>query len=454
MIFVEKGIMIRIQGSVSLLRRGVNNMKKSIFLCIMLIISSIVFSGIAIASEYRSEVSVGIKFGESAGDSVTVSSYGGLNVCDAVTGNVIYTAQPSEEVYIQMGATGFASWNKFDASGVSKISVQPPQGSTVFCDGSEYRGYIYIEKRSDGELLVINYVGTDDYVSSVLGKEMSYTWPKEALKAQSVCARNFVLTRGSVHKTYGFDVCSTVHCQVYGGVASEHENTRQAVNETKGVLAKYNGEVVGLYFFATSGGQTEDVENVWGSPFGYLKSVSDEYENPDKASRYHWSVTMTKKQIEEKLLAAGANIGELLKVRTDSFSESGRVTQMTFYGSEGEYTVKREKCRTILGLYSQKFTVTPDLKASIVTTSGVAEAPLYAQSASGIGGIAGFSALTGDGNISSIEASEENAESYVINGGGYGHGVGMSQWGARGMAENGFTYDQILNHYFTNIELG
>ncbi len=428
-------------------------MKKA-YLALLLIISLLLTIGIcANASEYRSEVSVGIKYGQNAGNSVKLSSGGGLTVYDAALGTVLYSAAPYEEVYIEMGSTGFASWEKFTAEGISKISVQPLQNATIFCDGKEYRGYIYLEKRENGELLVVNYVGTDDYVSSVLGKEMSYSWPKEALKAQSVCARNFVLTRQGAHKEYGFDVCTTTHCQVYGGVASEHENTRQAVNETKGILAKYNGELVGLFFFATSGGQTEDVENVWGSPYPYLKSVPDTYENPEKASRYTWNVTFTSDEITQKLKNAGYDIGNVTKIEIDSASESGRVTQMTFYGTSGKQTFKREKCRTILGLYSQKFTVTPNITVSIATTAGNAALPLFAQSESGISGIGGYSVLAGNGVADNINIDTSGAESYSIIGGGYGHGVGMSQWGARGMAENGFTYDQILKHYFTGIEL-
>lgn len=416
------------------------------FLLLILCVSSY-------ASEYKEVVTVGIKYGSNAGNSVTVSSTDGVNIYDDVSGTLFYTAQPSEEVYIEMGSTGFASWNKFDASGYTKLSIQPANGGTIVCDKAEYRGHILIEKRENGELLVINYVGIDEYVSSVLGKEMSYTWPKEALKAQAVCARNFVLTRGSTHKAYGFDVCSTTHCQVYGGVQSEHANTRQAVEETKGIVARYNGELVGLYFFATSGGQTENVENVWGTAYGYLKSVPDTYENPQKASRYHWSVSLTRAQIEEKLNNAGASIGSLKKIEINSVSDTGRVTQMTFHGTEGSYTVKREKCRTILGLYSQKFTVAADGDANIITTSGIAQTPLYTLSSNGIKTTFGYNALTGNGIIANLPIDENGADSYIIDGGGYGHGVGMSQWGARGMAENGFTYDQILHHYFTNIEL-
>ncbi len=427
---------------------------KFIFICFLIALLLLCGCG-AYASDYRSEIAVGLKYGENAGDTVNVSSESGLNIYDAAVGTLLYTAQPWEEVRVQMGSTGFASSGKFDASGIAKISVQPVGGGIISCDAKKYRGYIYLERTQKGELLTINYVGTDDYVSSVLGKEMSYTWPIEALKAQAVCARNFVLCRGNVHKkAYGFDVCSTTHCQVYGGLESEHENTRRAVEETKGVLAKYNGEVVALYFFATSGGHTEDVENVWGSPYGYLKAVADTYENPQKASRYTWKETFTKEQIEEKLGAAGVDIGTLKNITVDSSTASGRVTQLTFHGSSGTHTVKREKCRTILGLYSQKFTIMPDSINSLVTTSGNAVAPYYACTSSGTGSIAGYSVISGNGTIGNINVNSSSAKSYTINGGGYGHGVGMSQWGARGMAENGFTYDAILNHYFTDIQLG
>ena len=428
-------------------------MKKRL-LFMFFILCIIAFSGVgAMASTYKTEVKVGIKYGSSAGSSVKVSSGSGLNVYDAVTGNILYQALAGEEVNISMWANGFASANKFDASGIYKISVQVPGGGIISCDGQRYRGYIYIEKTSGGELLVINYVGTDDYVTSVLGKEMSYSWPLEALKAQAICARNFVLCRGSAHKNYGFDVCTTVHCQVYGGVASEHENTRRAVNETKGKLVYYNGNIVPLYFFATSGGQTEDVKNVWGSEIGYLKSVPDTYENPEKASRYRWSATLTRQEIESKLKANGMNIGTLKSISIDSQTSSGRVTQMTFHGTAGSQSVKREKCRTIFGFYSQKFDVQADSVSQLITAYGEAKAPLYALSADGISGVAGYSVLSESG-LSTINVSGAGyAEKYNFSGGGYGHGVGMSQWGARGMAENGFTYDKILHHYFTGIEL-
>jgi len=445
---------LRYKRSLKFVVGGMPKMKRKFFISTIFVFLFLFASVQVYASQYKTEVSVGIKYGSSSGNSVSISSCGVLNIYHNEYGTIIYTSQPSETINIEMGSTGFASWNKFDASGCTRLSIYPSEGNTIQCDGIEYRGYIVIEKHSNGELLVINYVNIDDYVSSVLGKEMSYTWPKEALKAQAICARNFVLTRGSSHKEYGFDVCSTTHCQVYGGVKSEHVNTRIATEETRGIVAKYQGELVGLYFFATSGGATEDSENVWGGKYGYLRSVPDTYENPEKASKYRWTVTLTKSEIETKLLNAGVNIGSLKKIDVVSYSDSGRVLQMTFVGTEGSHTVTKEKCRTILGLYSQKFTIKGDSCDSIITTAGTAmNSNIFAISASGIGMITNYSAISGNNSISYVSVEGNNSGSYVINGGGYGHGVGMSQWGARGMAENGFTYDQILHHYFTGIEL-
>jgi len=418
----------------------------------LLFLSCFLISG-AEASEYKSEIRVGIKYNGTSENSVKLSSQQAVNVYNAVTGEVLYTSAAGEELIIKGEASAFLCDGKFYAGSASKISVQTQNGATIFCDGIEYRGYIFLEMGADGNITVVNILGTDDYVASVLGKEMSYSWPIEALKAQAVCARNFVLCR-TAHRGQDFDVCATTHCQVYGGVVSEHENTRRAVNETKGVLAKYNGEVVPLYFFATSGGQTEDVKNVWGSSVGYLKSVSDSYENPEKASKYTWSVTLSRAEIENKLNAAGQNIGNLRSINIDETSQTGRVLKLTFFGDAGSYTAKLEKCRTTLGLFSQRFNIIPQFDNPVVTTAGKTQTALSAIDASGIVKPSGIRAINGSGTVLDIVSGNDGAQSYRIDGGGYGHGVGMSQWGAHGMAENGFAYDAILRHYFNGIVLG
>ncbi len=410
------------------------------------------------AAEYRETLQVGIKYGASAPSEMVFSSDGGLVIYNAVTGEVLYSAASGEEINVASDALAYYSADKFYAQGIEKISIQPQNGQVINCGGTKYRGYILLEKEINGLMTVLNIVNTEDYVASVLGKEMSYSWPQEALKAQAVCARNFAICRGNSHKGYNFDVCATTHCQVYAGLAGEHENTRKATEETKGILATFEGKVVPLYFYATSGGKTEDVKNVWGSVHGYLKAVDDPYENPEKASRYKWSVTLTKSEIEEKLLNAGVNIGNLKNITLDETTPSGRVTKMTFNGDSDSYSVKLEKCRTILGLYSQKFTIESNEsrnQESLYTTVGDMTGPFYITDGAQNIKTEAFSVLDGNGNVTQINMKNTPipADTYIINGGGYGHGVGMSQWGARGMAESGFNYTSILTHYFTGIEL-
>lgn len=433
-------------------------MKNRLLAVFVIVLILVGFSCVSYAAEYRETLQVGIKYGANAPGEMAFSSDGGLIIYNAVTGEVLYSAAASESVNIVSDASAYYSADKFYAQGAEKISIQPQNGQVIDCGGTKYRGYILLEKEANGLMTVLNIVNTEDYVASVLGKEMSYSWPQEALKAQAVCARNFAICRGNSHKGYAFDVCSTTHCQVYAGIAGEHENTRKATEATKGVLATYEGKVVPLYFSATSGGKTEDVKNVWGSVHGYLKAVDDPYENPEKASKYKWSVTLTKSEIEQKLTKAGADIGNLKNITLDETTPSGRVTKMTFNGDGGSYSVKLEKCRTILGLYSQKFTIESNetqTGGALYTTIGDMAGPFYITN--GVQNIKteAFSVLDGNGKVTqmNMEKTPIPADTYIINGGGYGHGVGMSQWGARGMAEKGFNYIDILTHYFTGIEL-
>ena len=191
---------------------------------------------------------------------------------------------------------------------------------------------------------------------------------------------------------------------------SESPNIKAAVDAVSGQAAHYAGDLVQLYFFATSGGATEDVSNVWGSVSPYLVSVPDPYEPADRASRYTWSTVLTSWEIQSKLADKGIYIGEITNVTVDEVTPAGRALTLTITGTEGSHTVRRESCRTILGLSSQWFTVNP----------------YY---------------------------DEAGTLCFAIDGRGYGHGVGMSQWGAYGMAMQGFSYVDILVHYFPGISI-
>ncbi len=411
---------------------------------------SLAFAAPALAEDF---VWVGINYGGSAVRSAVFKSDYGLNFYNAVTGETLYRSGPGEAVDVRPSGGGFAAEGKFAAEAVGELSVQSVNKTPITYNSSAYRGYFFL-RRDGGAIETLNPLPMTQYISSVLGREMSPSFPAEALKAQAVCARNFVLGEKGRHK--GFDVCATTHCQVYSGTDAEHDSTVAAAESVSGVTAKYNGEIVPLYFFATSGGKTESAENVWGYASPYLVSVDDPYEPQDLASHYSWNVTLTGEELGQRLANHGCNIGDVTEITVDETTPSGRVNKMTLRGTGGSKTLVREDCRTMIGsdkIYGRMFTVSGDGEArGLMTTAG----PLYdglVLTANGTAPMAGRSVLSAAGT-GEISGSSVYGRSFTFTGRGYGHGVGMSQWGAYGMAKRGYDYIDILKHYFTGITVG
>ena len=266
-------------------------------------------------------------------------------------------------------------------------------------------------KNSRGEILPINIVSVEEYVKGVLPYEMAEYYPLEALKAQAVSARNYAISSINKHKNEGFDVCDKVHCQVYKGIVDVYSKIQTAVNETKGEILKHNGDIVRAFFYASNGGYTESSKNVWNSEYSYLVSKKDEFDT------YKWdkSKSYTKSELESMLkkrgyLSKGDKFKSIGKVVTNS---SGRNSEIEIIyiasnGSEKVKTLTKEQPRIALSLKSSMFTV----------------------------------------------SFNEEENKYVFIGKGYGHGVGMSQYGAKNRAKQGHTYKEILNFYYpnTNIE--
>lgn len=426
-------------------------MKKILMLCLML---GCIFAAVSVRAQ-DTLVKVGLKYGSSAVTSAVFKSDYGLNFYNAVTGELFYTSAAGEAVEVSKSGAGYASPGKFSAESAEKLSVQSVNKTPITYGSDAYRGYFLLDRSSGGNITVINIVAMNHYLYSVLGKEMSPSFPIEALKAQAICAKNFVWGESGRHSEYGFDVCATTHCQVYSGISGESESTIAAVDAVGDKAAWYNGEIVPLYFFATSGGMTESVENVWGMEIPYLVSVDDPYEPADKASKYTWSTTLTGAEIGSRLAAKGYDVGEVTEITVEETSASGRVTKLTFNGTNGSKTVTREACRSAIGtdkIYSQRFTVSGDGPSGGVMTTGGALGGGQVLTADGIKPMAGKSIISADG-ISEFSAGTATGSSFTFNGRGYGHGVGMSQWGAYGMAQQGYSYEEILKHYFTGIEI-
>ncbi|MGM9613611.1 MAG: SpoIID/LytB domain-containing protein, partial [Butyricicoccus sp.] len=374
---------------------------------------------------------------------------------------------------ISFTVTDAAGGTVYTVSG-DTLAIHPASGLTT-CKEYRYYGDFVLKQSSSGSLTVINYVALDDYVKGVLPYEMTPSWPAEALKAQAVCARSFALGNLGKHESLGFDLCNTTNCQVYRGADRATTASDAAVDGTAGQYLMANGKLAVGYYFSSDGGATENNENVWGGdPISYLRGVEDPYEDTAAAYNGVWSVTLTAEQVADKLNAAGYSIETVADVRVTKRTATDNVNEVTVTDTSGNTVVlTNSKVRTVFGLNSIRYTIsgssTPSVDIGLYTGSAQKGGASYAAGVAAnspqglvIGSMVGKTVLSAAGNVMLAAAhgtklastsSSASGDGFTFTGTGWGHNVGMSQWGARAMAEQGFTYDEILKFYFTGIEI-
>ncbi len=330
-----------------------------------------------------------------------------------------------------------------------------------------YRGRIEIGRYGGkSTLTAVNVVPLEEYLYGVVPCEMPASWHMEALKAQAVCARSYALIKSGYHAETdikrGFRMVDTVQSQVYGGITYEHPRSTAAVDATKGETLCYENRTVTGYYFAASGGQTESVEDVWGFVVPYLQGVSDIYErNPSKKP---WSVTLSEDELKRLLHSEGEDVGSIKKVTQEVVTSSGRVYSLRVIGSLKSVGLATDALRNVLELASTKFRVFgADSVPDTVTVQGASGTKTttihdcYVIGADGrvqsADGLTDQYVVLGEDNMTSYPRYAPEEGEYLFAGMGHGHGVGMSQSGAYGMAEAGFTYTDILEHYFTGISV-
>ena len=361
---------------------------------------------------------------------------------------------------------------QFDGGGGRSFAVQPKsisgEKTVTAYGGNQYYGGFQFQRLSSN-MNVVNFVELEDYIKGVLPYEMSASWPLEALKAQAVCARNYALLNLNKHKSYGFDLCSSVDCQTYYGLGRANDNSDRAAEKTQGVYLNYDGKPAQVFYYASNGGASEDVYNVWGSQYPYLKGVEDPYEASvaGNISGYNWTVTYTADQLTQQLNKKGYACGTIVRFEVTERSATGNVIAITFTDENGKNVyLTRERVRTVLGLRSQRYSVTAaggtEETGYSVIGGGTLPALSGRYAAQGSGTVSAVSGenvyvVTGSG-VQPIEKNDgtESATgtSFTLSGSGYGHHVGMSQWGAYAMAKQGLTYDKILQFYFAGTTLG
>lgn len=422
---------------------------------------------------------IGLFYGTDAKDSVSVSSQNGF--CFGTYSGTEFSLK--KEVIATDLTVSFKNNSIIaESNGVVVYSTDDPEkGMGIFptvggmerrfkINGEEYRGGLDF-KTVNGKNVIVNVVFMNNYLYGVISREMSPSWHQEALKAQAVCARNYAANNLNKHADEGFDLCCNVHCQAYSGTRFETENSYAPVEETSNQVITYNGKLAELYYSASAGPRTEDVKNVWGNSVPYLVSVENNYEDTANIPNGIWTGSVTADEATTIMRNKGYNVGEVQSIKATEYSENGRVIKLEVKGTNGTKVFEREACRTIFNTVtkSQMFTVSGNGEAgesvpSVNTTNGKDVSikkvnEIVMLTAAGRATLEAKQLFVTNGiyqktyDITTNNGGEKNT-AFVFEGKGWGHGVGMSQYGAKGMAEAGYKYVDILLHYFpgTNLE--
>ncbi len=340
--------------------------------------------------------------------------------------------------------------------------------------GNRYYGGFQYTRMDGGNLTVVNVLSVDDYTCGVVPYEMSPSWPAEALKAQAVSARTFAQIRRGYHSAYGFDLCNTTCCQAYLGVNPDAPDCEAAVRGTSGVYITYEGKLADTYYHSCDGGATENSENVFYEAIPYLKGVKDPYESRVTTGYEHWEYVYTADEITWILRNKGYNCGRIESI-TPTYTEMGNILSLKFNDANGvSWTFSRSRAGSILNsqtygrtIRSQRFTVTDaDGEAAALCVNSASEVLSDGEEIWAVDGSGNVRRIEDPGSITVLTASGREtvkaggsggtvkADRYRISGSGWGHNVGMSQYGAKAMAELGFTYDEILKFYYTGVDVG
>ncbi len=283
-----------------------------------------------------------------------------------------------------------------------RLTIIPSRDASIIIDGRPFRGEITFIRTPDNHITVVDNINVEDYIKGVLYHEVSHHWPMEALKAQAVAARTYALySINLAGKPY--DVTNDIYSQVYGGRKSERYRTDLAVDHTRGQVLTYDGKIIPAYYHATCGGMTEDAKELWnvpdipplrGVPCGFCRD----------SPHMLWKKNFRLRDIQDALDLHGYKVGGIKDISIVDRDRSGRIDQLKITQNNGqELIIKGKDFRTLMGP-----------------------------------------------NVLLSNNYEIITQGYYVDilGRGWGHGVGMCQWGALGMARQQFNYRQILAYYY------
>ncbi len=293
---------------------------------------------------------------------------------------------------------------KYDLKNNQQFQIRSFDGRGIWVGQKRFSGKLNLFVL-DSEILVVNVLGIEKYLSSVVGSEMPAKWPIEALKAQAIASRTYALKQKGNNL---FDIDSTQKNQVYNGLESRTYKTIRAVKSTRSLVLTYKNKLINALFHSSSGGMTENSQDVWKHKYPYLSSVKDFDKNNPK---FRWQ----KKISSNELIDLFPKIGGLKNIEIQDITSTGRVKNVKLIGVYGSDQISGVVLRKRLGL-----------KSNFVRFKFFEE---------------------------ELNNKLPSKKGLIVFGQGSGHGVGMSQWGAKYLASRGQKAERILKHFYRGVQI-
>lgn len=381
-------------------------MKKIFFLSVIvaLSVSLCLKNNLAYSNDYKPAV-IRIAVIKDA-DSVTLAIRGKYKILSLYTRELLSEGRKLRKVKVAPTVSGLLIGET--PFKIFAIRIEPARDASIFINNRRFRGSIDLVRTEDLKLLIVNHINVESYLYGVLYHEVSPRWTMPALEAQAIIARTFALYQARVRKKEDYDLTSDVYSQVYGGRTSEKWRTNRAVNLTRGKVLTFKGDIFPTYYHATCAGHTEDASRLWNTNLKPLKGVKCDYCR--KAPHYKWRRKISLGKIEERLRKNGYNVKGILSIEVEGRNETGRVTNLIIKGKGSKAKIHSNKFRLIIG---------PNIIRS-----------------------------------ANLDVTLNRGAAY-FEGLGWGHGVGLCQWGSYLMSKRNpkQKVEEVLKFYYPGSKI-
>jgi len=335
-----------------------------------------------------------------------VASQGGLVVRDGDAPSAAPMLQPEITTVVDVRPQPGGLLLAGAVNAGNRVWIAPLMDAPLVVDGRTYRGNIWLARDPDGTIEIVNELDLEQYLYGVVGVEMDPMWPMVALQAQAIASRSYAVARAALHAYPDYDVKAGELDQAYGGVNAESQGAVDAVESTRGVVIEYRYHVITAYYSSCDGGYTADGTEL-SDPQPYLHATPDPYAS--ESPHLSWSAQVPLGAFAHAFTEQVADIGDITAVSPGPADSSGRLTSVAVTGTGGTRSIPATLFRQIAGRHLVKSTRIASLS------------------------------LQGD--------------VIAVHGSGFGHGVGMSQWGAKDMADQGLGITAILMFYYRGAML-